>query len=264
MALLSALRRTPSTLLRNPVLFVPLLVLLLLQTPQLLLRSSAPLLASLLSLAVSAVFLVAAPFVQAGFIGMADEALDGRTSLSTFVAAGKANFVQVFLVYLLLVGVNLAFGIVAFVAGVVGVVSLYPGGGTPSTPLLVAAGLVAAAIVVAYLLLVFVVQFYAQAIVVDGYDALGSVKHSYAVVRRNLASVLGYTLLVGVLGGGFGLVVGLSSVLAAPPTPTTDPFTVGLPSLGAVAVSALVAVLGTLFGGFVGVFSVSYYRALTT
>ncbi|MFC7097625.1 hypothetical protein [Halobaculum marinum] len=262
MALQTALRRTPATLVRNPALFVPVLVLTLLQTPQLLLQSSAPLLASVVSLAVSALFLVVTPFVQAGFIGMADEALDGHTSLSTFVAAGKANFVQVFLVYLLLVGVNLALGLFGFVAAVVAVVSLYPGGGTPSTPLLVAAGLVVLAVVLAYLVLVFVVQFYGQAIVVDDYDALDALRHSYALVRRNLVSVLGYTLLVGALGGGFGAVVGLSSVLTMPAVPT-DPLAVGFPSLGAVALSAVLIVVGTLFGSFIGTLSVSYYRELT-
>ena len=261
MALQTALRRTPSTLLRNPVLFVPVLLLTLLQTPQLLLQSSAPILASVVSLAISALFLVVTPFVQAGFIGMADEALDGRTSLSTFVAAGKANFVQVFLVYLVLVGVNLALGILVFLAAVFGVVGVSLGGGGSNTALLVVAALVAVAVVLAYLLLVFLIQFYGQAIVVDGFDALGSITHSYALVRRNLASVLGYTLFVGVLAGGFGLVVGISSAITAPAAPT-DPFAVGLPSLGAVAGSALLVVVGTLFGSFFGVFSVSYYREL--
>ncbi|MFC7071142.1 hypothetical protein [Halobaculum lipolyticum] len=262
MALLSAFRRTPSTLLRNPVLFVPVLVLSLLQTPQLLLQSSAPILASVVSLAVSALFLVVTPFVQAGLIGMADEALDGPTSLSTFVAAGKANFVQVFLVYLVLVGVNVALGVLVFLAVILGFAGVSLGGGGGNTALLVVAALVGVAVVVAYLLLAFLVQFYGQAIVVDGFDALGSIKHSYAVVRGNLVSVLGYTLLVGVLAGVFGVVVGVSSAMAAPAAPT-DPLHLGLPSLGAVAVAALVVVLGTLFGSFFGVFSVSYYRALT-
>jgi hypothetical protein len=269
-ALQTALRRTPSTLASDPVLFVPVLLLTLLQVPQLLLQSSAPILASLVSLAASALYLVAVPFIQAGLIGMADEALDGRTSLSTFVAAGTEHFVSVFVVYLILLGVNIALGAIAFVAGIVGVVSFFPGGeagaGGPNTALLAAVGLVLLAVVLAYLVVAFLIQFYGQAIVVDDYDAIDSIRHSAGVVRRNLVSVLGYTLLVGVLAGAFGLVVGLGSALAAPQfgaSGPVDPFVVSLPSLGAVAASAMTVVLGTLFGGFFGTLSVAYYRELT-
>jgi len=267
-ALQTALRRTPSTLASNPVLFVPVLVLALLQVPQLLLQSSAPILASIVSLALSALYLVLVPFIQAGLIGMADEALDGRTSLATFVAAGKEYFVSVFVVYLILLAVNIVLGVVAFVAGIVGVVGLSPGGAAgsgPNTALLAVVAVVVLAAVLAYLVVAFLIQFYGQAIVIDDYGAIDSITHSVGVVRRNLVSVLGYTLLVGVLAGAFGLVVGLGSALAAPSMSGTpvDPFAVGLPSLGAVGASALVVVLGTLFGGFFGTLSVAYYRELT-
>ncbi|QZY00488.1 hypothetical protein [Halobaculum rubrum] len=269
MALQTALRRTPSTLASNPVLFVPVLVVTLLQVPQLLLQSSAPILASLVSLALSALYLVLVPFVQAGFIGMADEALDGDTSLSTFVANGKKHFVSVFVVYLILLGVNIALGAIAFIAGIVGAVSFYPGGGAgtggPNTALLAVLALVVLAAVLAYLVVAFLIQFYGQAIVIDGHDAIDSITHSVGVVRRNVVSVLGYSLLVGVLAGAFGLVVGLGSALAAPSMSgaPVDPFVVSLPSPGAVGASALVVVLGTLFGGFFGTLSVAYYRELT-
>ncbi|SHG39077.1 DUF7847 domain-containing protein [Halobaculum gomorrense] len=272
MALQTALRRTPSTLVRNPVLFMPVLVLSLLQVPQLLLQSSAPILASIVSLALSALYLVLVPFVQAGLIGMADEALDGRTSVATFVAAGKANFVSMFVVSLILFGVNIALGAIAFVAGIVGVVSFYSGGavgtGGPNTALLAVVGLVVLAAVLAYLVVAFLIQFYGQAIVIDGYDAIDSVKRSVGVVRRNLVSVLGYTVLVGVLAGALGAAVGIGSAIATPQFGASagappDPFAVSPPSLGAIAAAALLVVLGTLFGGFFGVLSVSYYRELT-
>ncbi|GAA0232957.1 DUF7847 domain-containing protein [Halobaculum roseum] len=273
MALQTALQRTPSTLVDNPVLFVPVLALTLVQVPQLLLQSSAPLIASLVSLAASALYLVAVPFFQAGIIGMADEALDGRTSLSTFVAAGKEHFVSVFVVYLILLVVNVALGMIAFVAGIVGVVSLLgslptgaPDPGGVNVALLAAVAVVVLAVMLAYLVVAFLIQFYGQAIVIDGYDAIESITHSAGVVRRNVVSVLGYSVLVGVLAGGFGLVIGLGSALAAPQFGAgapVDPFVVSMPSLGAVAISAVTVVLGTLFGGFFGTLSVAYYRELT-
>lgn len=79
MAVLNALRRTPSALARNPVLFVPILALALVQVPQLALQSINPLLSSVVSLAMSLVFIVVIPFFQGGTIAMADESLDGRT-----------------------------------------------------------------------------------------------------------------------------------------------------------------------------------------
>jgi len=42
MAVLSALRRTPGALQRNPVLFVPVLVIMLFQVPQVVLQSIDP------------------------------------------------------------------------------------------------------------------------------------------------------------------------------------------------------------------------------
>ncbi|UIP00414.1 hypothetical protein Hbl1158_03350 [Halobaculum sp. CBA1158] len=267
MALQTALRRTPSTLAADPVLFVPVLLLTLFQVPQLLLQSSAPLIAGVVSLVFSLVYVVAVPFVQAGLIGMVDEALDERTSLATFVAEGKENFVPVFVVYLILFGVNLALGAIAFVAVLFGAIGFFPAGGAGAEPdlaLVAAVGIVLLAVVLAYLLVAFLIQFYGQAIVIDDRDAIDAITHSAGLVRRNLASVLGYTLLVGVLAGAFGLVVGLASALAAPTVPAgADPFVVSMPSLRAVGVSALTVVLGTLFGGFFGTFSVAYYRELT-
>jgi hypothetical protein len=95
MAVLSALRRTPGALQRNPILFVPVLVITLFQVPQLVLQSINPLLASVVSLEFSLIFILVKPFFQAGIIGMADEALDGRTSLESFLREGKVNYVSV-------------------------------------------------------------------------------------------------------------------------------------------------------------------------
>ncbi|WP_277554191.1 hypothetical protein [Halobaculum limi] len=261
MALLSALRRTPSALVRNPVVLVPVLVLSALQTPQLLLQSRAPLLASAISLVLSLLYLVAVPFVHAGLVGMADEALDGHTSLATFVGEGVANFVQVFLVYLAVVAVNLLFGLITIFGVFVAVVSLYPGGGTPSTPVLAGLAILGGGFLLAYVLLAFFVQFYAQAIVIDDCDAVESIRRSASLVSSNLVSVVGYSLVVAVLAGGFGLVGAAASLLSQPNGPAMSVVS-GLPTVPPVAIAVVIVVGGTLFGGFLGVFSVSYYREL--
>lgn len=261
-ALQTALRRTPSALVRNPVVFVPVIALSALQVPQLLLQSSAPLVAAGASVLGSLLSVVLAPFLQAGIVGMADEALDGRTSLSTFVAAGREHYVSVFVVYLLLIGVNIALGVLVFLGVLAGAIGFAgSSGGTPDTAVLAVLALVGGAVLLAYLLFVFAIQFYGQAIVLDGFDAIASVRHSAGLVRRNLASVFGYSLLVSVFGGGSGVVAGLASATATTPS-AADPFAVGLPSLGPVATAAVVLVASALFGGVFGVFSVSFYREI--
>ena len=264
MAVLNALRETPGALLRNPVVFVPVLVLMLFQAPQMVLQTVNPLLGSVVSLALSLLFIFVTPFFQAGLIGMADEALDGPTSIGRFLSAGKANYVSVLVAYLVLVAVNFAVGFVGFVGAIFGGVALFgDASGGPGLAVLAVVGVVAAVGVLAYLLFVFFVQFYGQAIVVSGLDAVAALKHSVSVVRHHLLSAFGYSVLVGVFGAVAGGVFVLGASLATP----QSPHLVAAPQgtlLGAVAVAALLAVVGSLFGSFFGVFSVAFYRRIDT
>jgi hypothetical protein len=262
MVVLNALRRTPGALQRNPVLFVPVLVLMLFQVPQLVLQSINPLLASVVSLGFSLVFVFVMPFFQAGIIGMADEALDGRTSLESFLREGKANYVSVLVAYLVLVAVNFAIGFAAFIMAIpIGFAVFSDLRGDVGIAVLAIAGLIAVVVVLAYLLFVFFIQFYGQAIVIDDLTAVDGLKHSYAVVRGHLASTLGYTVLVGVFGAVAGGVFGVASILVSPRTTTV----LSLPQLSMVStvgVALLIVVLGALFGGFFGVYSVAFYRTI--
>lgn len=268
MAVLQALRRTPRTLARSPVLFAPVLALLAVQSASLALRRLDPLVASLVSVGISFVFLFVGPFFTGGIIGMADEALDGRTSLATFFAEGRANYLPILLVSLVLVVVNFALGVVAFVGAISAHFAVFgdvAGGGADLVALAVVGvvGAVGAVVVVGYLSLIFLVQFYAQAIVVDDLGAVGAVGHSVSVVRTHPVSTVGYSVLVGTVGGLFGAAFGLASILV-PPT-ATQRVTLPAPSLAvAVGVALLALVLGTLAGGFLGVYSVSFYRAIGT
>ena len=94
MAVFAALRRSPSAVVRNPVLLVPILAVVVIQLPTVLLQSVTPILASVASLVVSLLFVAVVPFLQAGLLAMADEALDGPTSLATFVDGGKQHYVR--------------------------------------------------------------------------------------------------------------------------------------------------------------------------
>lgn len=262
MAVLRALGQTPGALRRNPVLVVPVLAIALFQVPQLLLQAVAPLVASVVSLALSLGFVFVMPFFQAGLVGMADEALAGQTSLNTFLEEGRSNYVSILAAYLGVVAVNFALGIVVFPAAVFGGFAVFSdaAGGVGAAVLLVL-GLVVAFVAVAYLLFVFFVQFYGQAIVLDDLGAVDGIKRSASVVRHNLASTLGYSVLAGALGGIAGVVFGGVSLLASPQSQAL--FALPYPAwAGAVGGSVVVVLLASLFGAFFSVYSVAFYRSI--
>lgn len=263
MAVFSALRRTPGALARNPVVFVPVLVLMAFQVPQYVLQSVNPLLSTLYSLAMMAVYVLVVPFFQGGILGMADEALDGRTSLGAFVAAGTANYVSMLGAYLAILAANVVLGIVAALLFVAGGLAAYTSGDAGTGVAAIGAVVVAGAVLaLVYLLLVIFVQFYGQAIVLDDEGAVGGLKRSLSVVRHNLLATVGYTLLLAVVGMVAGLVFGLASIAMSP----TSAAALGVPALSlpaVVLVAVVVTLLGSLMGGVFGTYSVAFYRALT-
>ncbi|GGL73192.1 hypothetical protein GCM10009039_34070 [Halocalculus aciditolerans] len=221
--------------------------------PQMLLQSAYPLASTLYSLGFSVVFLLVMPFIQGGMFGMADEALTARSSLSRFVTDGRANYLQLLVAYVLLLVVNSVIGAVGVAAGF-GALLAHGSIG------MVFIGLVAISALV-YLSVAFFIQFYGQAIVIDDLGAVDGLKHSYAVVRRNLVSTLGYSVFVGILGGVAGGVFTIASMLVSPQSTTV----LSLPQLSVVAtvgVALLIVIFGALFGGFFTVYSVAFYRTI--
>jgi len=178
MAVLNALRRTPSALRRNPVLLVPILALSLIQVPQLALQAVDPLLSSIVSLGMSLVFLVVMPFFHGGLIAMADEALDGRTALQTFVDDGKSQLRLAARRVSRPDGGQLRPRMVAFFVALFGGIFVLGGGGLESASLavLAAIGIVVAIVVLLYLLVLFFLQFYGQAIVLEDMGAVDGLK----------------------------------------------------------------------------------------
>ncbi|MFB6096313.1 MAG: hypothetical protein ABEJ74_02870, partial [Haloferacaceae archaeon] len=181
----------------------------------------------------------------------------------TFVDEGVDHYVSVLLAYLGLMALNFVLGAVAFFVAVAGGL-VYLGGdglGSAGVAVLAVIGVVVAAAVLAYLLVTFFVQFYGQAIVLEDRGVVGGVERSLSVVRHSLVSTFGYTLLNAVVGLLAGAVFGGASVLLS--TGTATQFGLPEPTLPVVAgVVLLVALGGTLLGGFFAVFSVSFYRTV--
>jgi hypothetical protein len=114
--------------------------------------------------------------------------------------------------------------------------------------------------VLVYLLVMFFTQFYAHAIVLTDTDLVAGFKRSIGLVRHNLLTVLGSSLIL--LTGSilFGSIAGVASLLLSPqPTglPLPDP------SLPLLVVAALVyVVIIAVLGAFYATYSVAFYRSI--
>jgi hypothetical protein len=268
MAVARALRTASAALRRNPTVVGIVLVLSLLQLPTQLARVAGPGVSTAVGSVSSVVALVVAPFVFGGLLGMAAEALDGTTGFGTFVEKGKRHYLSMLGAYLLLVGALIAFWFVAGFASlaVVSALGVLSGGLSGSaSPVFLAMFLAGTGVFVLVLFVpLFFVQFYGQAIVLDGASAVSGFKRSIGLVRTNLVSVLGYSALVFAGGLFFGVLASIPSTLLSLQA-TRVPLSMPLPDLALPVVVALV-VIGDVVFGLLGslflVFSVAFYRTL--
>lgn len=239
---------------RNPIVLAVAMALALLQAPSLLASRLDPATGSIVSLVASGATVLVTPFVFAGGIAISGEALDGDTDVGAFLAAGRRHYLRVLGAYLLVaVGVGLlAFG-GTIVGGILAVAAA--AGGVPVGGLL--AGLLTVGLV---LLPVFFLQFFAHAIVLDEHGIADGLRRSVGVVRRNLLTVAGYSLVLFGLSIVAGLVGAIGSLVNAP---GIDAF--GLQPLSPAVVTGL-QVIGVLATGVVTAvfwpFSVAVYRQL--
>ncbi|WP_096389958.1 DUF7847 domain-containing protein [Halopenitus persicus] len=265
MAALRSLRPAVGALTRNPILIVLVGLYGLVQLPQFALQQSRPLVAAAVSLGITGLLILFVPFFQGGIIALADEALSGRTGLDAFIAAGKSNYVSLLVAYLAVFAINLVFGFVAFLAGLLvvvfggaGLLSGSPEMGLATLAIVAIVGLLFALV---YLVVNFAIQFYAHAIVLDDADIIAGFKRSVGLVRRNLLSVLGYTaiLIAGSVVIG-GLSAGASMLLSPQPAALPLPET----SLPLLVVAAVVYVVTIAVGGaFYAAYSVAFYRSIS-
>ncbi|WP_435099726.1 hypothetical protein [Halorubrum sp. N11] len=276
MAALHALRPAVGGIVRNPILLLVTALYGLVQVPSFLVPSAQPILAALVSLATFGVFLLALPFFQGGLLGMASEAIAGRTGVGTLVAEGRDNYLALLLAYLVLLAINFAFGFVAFIGGlivVIGGVASMPTG-SPGAPaagidptLLALLAVVVGGLVLVYLLVTFFIQFYAHAIVLDDAELIDGFRRSVGLVRSNPVSVVGYTLILlagsvvlGTLGATASIVLGPQSAGAAA-TPLADLASVD-PTLPLLVVAGVGYLLLTgAFAAFYATYSVAFYES---
>ena len=200
MAAIAALRTAFGALRRNPVLFLGGLVYGIVVLPQNALQLAgfqyAPFLLQILTFFVT-------PFVLAGLIGMADEAIDADTSLGTLRAVGADKYVPFLIGRFVELAINLIFVVAFFAVGVAAVLAVGVGsvaGGSVSPGVLAAVGLVVLALVLIALAVSFLIQFFPVFIVVAESDAIDAFVDSYRFVRRNLVATLGYSVVQILIG----------------------------------------------------------------
>lgn len=262
MAALHSLSPAVRSCIANPILLVVAAVFALLQIPQLVLQSQSPLVAAVVSLLATGLLLVLLPLYQGGILGMADEARRTKTAVSTFWTVGKANYISLFVAYLLLIALMIGFAIIAVGALFVGGIGSLIGGGEPNTTLLVVGGLIGVVAGIAYLVAMFFIQFYGHAIVLDDADIVGGFRQSASVVRENLLSVAGYTVIMVVGGTVLGVIGSVASLVFAPAEPLAAVVPTG--SLPLLVGGGVVYLLTTAaFGAFYATYSVTFYRTIT-
>jgi len=131
--------------------------------------------------------------------------------------------------------------------------------------LLAVVGVVAVGLVLAYLLVTFFVQFYAHASSFDGSELVDGFRRSAGLVRSNLLSVFGYTVLL--LVGSLLVGTLAAAAFVVGPQPPGSPIAELVPfdpSTGVVVVGAIGYVLLTgMAGAFYATYSVAFYRRIS-
>jgi hypothetical protein len=260
MGALNSLRPAVRALVRNPILIVIVGLFGLVQLPQLALQPTQPIVAAIVSLGITGVMIVVMPFFQGGLLGMADEALGGQTSLGTLVSEGKTNYLRLLLAYLAIFAVNLGFGVLAFLAVILGGVGLYAGDSQPGLAALAAVAVVGVLFVLAYLLVTFFIQFYAHAIVLSDTALVDGFKRSVKLIRQNIVGTVGYTLLLLLGSLFFGGISSIASLLLSPQATELPLPDVSMPVLAGAAVIYVVAL--AVLGAFYATYSVAFYRSI--
>ncbi|RDI69814.1 DUF7847 domain-containing protein [Halopelagius longus] len=258
MAVGKALQSVPTALARNPLIVALFAVFGLVQSVQVVTQQLSPIVGLALSALTILLYVLGMPFVQGGLIAMADESLRGRTTLGTFLRAGKSNYLSLFGATLIVFLVNALIGIAVVAAVLTGAVSL---AAVESGSGLLVAGAVALLAAVLYLAFSFFVQFYGQEIVLNDASAVAGLKGSASLVRRNLLSAAGYLVVSFVGGGALGAVIGVASTLLLPqPSLHGTLNQAAVPGLvGYIVVTVLVT---ALLGSILLVFSVAFYREI--
>ncbi|NLV11835.1 hypothetical protein [Haloarcula argentinensis] len=201
MVTVSAFKDGSAALRENPILFVAGLLIgtvSQLQYVDHLIESPR------LSAGISLVWLIVFPLVLGGFIGTAQAAIEGMdTSLTQFFIQARAHYFPLLLATVLFIlivfGTAVGLGFIGFILGI---------GSMALAPINEMAAFIAG---VGYMLIwllsilvvIMFVQFYDTAIVIENQSVTDAFQNSVGLVRSNLRSVAGFSLVWSVLLNAF-------------------------------------------------------------
>lgn len=220
---------------------------------------------TMLLLVAGGIWFLLQPFLLGGVFGMASESLSNHTSFRTFITEGRANYLRLF-------GAQILFMILFAVAGVLWVITLFLTVfgtiGAFGTEGVAGIGLGALIAVGLWLLIIgglmLFLQFYNVAIVVSDTGVLGSFKQSAGIVRRNLASTIGYSIIYWTVNA-LAFIPGTWLFIRA----TNQPGNGGMSGMEVVSPMELglallfMLLVGTVVSGFLYVYHVAFYTQLT-
>lgn len=221
---------------------------------------------TMLLLVAGGVWFLLQPFLLGGVFGMASESLTSQTSFRTFITEGKANYLQ-------LLGAQILFMILFAVAGILWTIAMiltvFGTIAALGTEGLLGIGLSGLFAFGLWLLifggLMLFLQFYNVAIVINDTGVLGSFKQSVGLVRRNLASTIGYSIIYWTINA-VTFIPGIWLFIRATNQPVggemsgievVSPMELGLALL-------FMLLVGTVVSGFLYVYHVAFYTQLTT
>jgi hypothetical protein len=259
MGAISTLRGTPETLRNNPLIFAGVLILIIVGA----IGSVAQTLSTVGVLLFAAVFFLVTPFFTAGVLGLIEQSLTTDVDFSTVLAKGREYYVTL-LVATILQGV--LFGVLGAIIGIGGVFAgIFALSGLGP----VGAGLVVAALILLlFVVPLFFLQFIDLAVVVSDTGAVGAFKHSYAIVRQNIASVLGFSILLNLIGA----VVAIPGNWLLFGTPTTVEevqnalvqTSGSIPSEGILPYVVFLVIVGTVVRAVALTYRVKFYTSVDT
>jgi hypothetical protein len=216
----------------------------------------------LVSAGASLAWLVVFPFVLGGFLGTARAAVEGTdASVSQFVTAARSHYLRLLLgtvVFVVLVlGTAIGLGLVGFVLGI-GSLAL----AAIHEMAAFAAGVVSLLLwLVAILAVIMFVQFYDAAIVIEDQSVTDAFHRSVGLVRSNLKSVAGFSLVWVILLNAFLIPEYLLQLTLTDAAPADVlPVDLGIPIAVLLPIGIVLSAVG--FAYFYTVYTAYYLRLI--
>lgn len=196
MATIKSLKESVGILKRNPVVFAAGLLYAVVVLPQTALSTFQvryiPTLLQMITFFIT-------PFIVAGILGMVYEGRVRQTGLGTFTKIGKKKYVHILAGNLVIFLITFLFTFAMLILGFIVGLSVLAAAASGEASVFGGVGIVAILVFLGgflvFLVVMFFLQFFGPAIVADNVGAVEGFQRSVGLVKRNLVSALGFSVL---------------------------------------------------------------------